>query len=264
LKENGTLIHRTAIVEQGAVLGTGVSVGPYAIVGPRAVVGDNCVLEPRAVLDGRVTLGKECRIGVGAVVGGPPQDLKYSGEDTEVIMGDRCTVREYATINRGTSERIRTEIGSGVFIMAYVHIAHDCLVGDEVILANCATLAGHVTVQDQAIVGGLTPVHQFAKVGRLSIVGGSTRITKDVPPFCKIAGNPARVSGLNTVGLSRRNYSPEEVSRLKKAYRIIFRSGINTSQALEKISADPSLSSDSNIRVLTEFIAGSERGICKN
>ena len=257
------MIHHTAIIESRVKLGKNVSVGPYTILRGDLAVGDDTVIDSHTLVEGRTTIGKGCRIGSFTAIGGAPQDMKYKGEDTEVIIGDECTIREFVTVNRGTGARMKTKIGSRVFLMSYVHIAHDCFIGDDVIMANCATLAGHVTVDDMAIVGGLTPVHQFVRVGKLSIIGGSSRITKDVVPFCKVAGNPAQVHGLNVIGLTRWGYEKSVKDRLKQAYKIVFRSGVNTSQALKKIESEVCFDCES-VRDFSEFIGGSRRGICKN
>lgn len=255
-------IHPTAVIEESVFMEEGVSVGPYAVLRGNLKIGKNSSIAAHAVIEGHTSIGPNCRIGIGAVIGNPPQDLKYAGEDTRVEIGENTVIREYVTVNRGTTARMKTSIGSGVLLMSYVHIAHDCIVGDGAILANCATLAGHVTVEEGAIIGGLTPVHQFARVGAFSIIGGGTRISKDVVPFSKIAGNPARMAGLNMIGLRRRGFSEEERNALAKAYRTLFRSKMNTTQALEALEADSSISSE-NVRRLIHFIRSSSRGICK-
>jgi len=256
-------IHPTAIIEDNTEVAEDVIIGPYSVIKSGVSIGSGTTIDAHTVIEGRTTIGKNNKIGIGAVIGNPPQDLKYNGEDTETIIGDNCIIREYVTINRGTKDRKKTEIGNNTLIMSYVHVAHDCKVGDEVILANCATLAGHITVEDQAVIGGVTPIHQFSRIGKMAIVGGGTRIPKDVPPFCTIAGNPAQVCGLNDIGLKRRNYSAEERANLKKAYKLIFRAGLNTAQAAAEIEKNSFFNSES-VKYLIEFIKDSKRGIIKN
>lgn len=256
------IIHPTAVIEDSVSLGDGVCVGPYAVIRENVSIGSGTQVNAHSVIEGNTTIGKDCRIGIGAVIGNPPQDLKYDDEATEVIIGDRTVIREYVTINRGTTHRMKTVVGSDVLLMSYVHVAHDCIVGNNVILANCVTLAGHVTVEDSAIVGGLTPIHQFVTVGKMSIVGGGSRVPKDIPPYCRLAGNPLKVSGLNTIGLTRRNYSKKQRELLTKAYKTLFRSGLNTTQAIEYIEKNLEITDE--ISYLLDFIKRSERGICKS
>jgi UDP-N-acetylglucosamine acyltransferase len=254
-----TLIHPTAIVSPDATLGDGVQVGAFAIVGESCVVGPGCVLAPRSTLERNVTLGTNVRIGIGSVIGGDPQDLKYKGEQTTVEIGDNTTIREYATVNRGTTDSWKTTIGRNTFLMSYVHVAHDCHIGDGVILANGVQLAGHITVEDRAIISGLTAAHQFVRIGSFSFIGGCSRVAKDVPPFLKAVGNPLRLYGLNSVGLER-NGIPEEVRReLKRAYRLFFRSELNVSQARERAHAE--LEPYAEVQHFLEFFDESRRGV---
>ncbi len=257
------MIHSTAIIGKNVKLSDNVEVGPYTVIRGNVEIGEGTSVDSHVVIEGKTRIGKECRIYPGAVIGTPPQDLKCSGKDTEVVIGDKTIIREYVTVNRGTVDKGTTQIGSRVYIMAYAHIAHDCTVMDEVILANCATLAGHVTVYEQAIIGGLTPVHQFVRIGNLAFVGGGTRVVKDIPPYCKAAGSPPRICGLNDVGLRRRNYSRQSRQRLKKIYRLVFRSGMNTRQAVRKIEGDSSFDFPETERFIS-FIKNSKRGIFKN
>ncbi len=256
-------IHSTAIIEEGAEIHESVIVGPYAVIGKDVKIGMGTKVCTHAVIEGRTVLGENNFIGIGVVIGNPPQDLKYNGEDTEVVIGSNNTIREYVTINRGTVDRKKTLMGDNILLMAYVHIAHDCIVGSNAILANCATLAGHVTIEENAIIGGLTPIHQFVRIGRYAIVGGGSRVPKDVPPYCRLAGNPLKVYGLNIVGLTRSNFSKEDKEQLSTAYRIIFRSGLNTTQAVSRIKTDSKLTS-SHVKDLVEFIENSKRGITKS
>ena len=251
-------IHPTAIVHAGAEIGSGVEIGAFAIVGEGCVVGDGCVIAPRATLERNVTLGAGVKVGVGSVLGGDPQDLKYKGEPTIVEVGEGTTIREYSTINRGTTQSFRTTVGKGCFLMSYVHLAHDCHIGDGVIISNGTQLAGHVTIDDKAILSGLVAVHQFATIGRYSFIGGCSRVAKDVPPYVKAVGNPIKLYGLNSVGLERNGF-PEDVRReLKRAYRLFFKSELNLSQARERATAE--LHQYPEIQEFLAFFDRSDRG----
>ena len=253
-----TPIHPTAIVHAGAEIGSGVEIGAFAIVGEGCVVGDGCVIASRATLERNVTLGAGVKVGVGSVLGGDPQDLKYKGEPTVVEVGEGTTIREYTTINRGTTQSFRTTVGKGCFLMSYVHLAHDCHVGDGVIISNGTQLAGHVTIDEKAILSGLVAVHQFATIGRYSFVGGCSRVAKDVPPYVKAVGNPIKLYGLNSVGLERNGF-PEDVRReLKRAYRLFFKSELNLSQARERATAE--LHQYPEIQEFLAFFDRSDRG----
>jgi UDP-N-acetylglucosamine acyltransferase len=231
-------IHPTALVDAGAEIGDGVEIGAQAIVGEGCTIGDGSIISPRAVLERNVILGCGVKVGVGTVLGGDPQDLKYKGEHTTVEIGDGTTIREYTTINRGTTQSYKTTVEKGCFLMSYVHLAHDCHIGDGVIISNGTQLAGHVTVDEKAIISGLVAVHQFATIGRFSFIGGCSRVAKDVPPYVKAVGNPIKLYGLNTVGLERNGF-PEDVRReLKRAYRLFFKSELNLSQARERAVAE--------------------------
>jgi UDP-N-acetylglucosamine acyltransferase len=231
-------IHPTALVDDSAVIGADVEIGPFAIVGPGCVIGDGCHVAARATLERNVHLAPRVRIGIGSVLGGDPQDLKYRGEETTVEIGEGTVVREYATINRGTTHSMRTTVGRNCFIMSYVHLAHDCHLGDGVIISNATQLAGHVTVEDRAILSGVSAVHQFALIGKFSFVGGCSRVAKDVPPFVKAVGNPIKLYGLNRVGLERNGFAPEVLKELKRAYRLLFASTHNITQARELARAE--------------------------
>ena len=251
-------IHPTAIVHAGAEIGSGVEIGAFAIVGEGCVVGDGCVIASRATLERNVTLGAGVKVGGGSVLGGDPQDLKYKGEPTVVEVGEGTTIREYTTINRGTTQSFRTTVGKGCFLMSYVHLAHDCHVGDGVIISNGTQLAGHVTIDEKAILSGLVAVHQFATIGRYSFVGGCSRVAKDVPPYVKAVGNPIKLYGLNSVGLERNGF-PEDVRReLKRAYRLFFKSELNLSQARERATAE--LHQYPEIQEFLAFFDRSDRG----
>ena len=252
-------IHPTAIVSSSAELGDDVEVGPFAIIGDECVIGDGSVVAARATLERFVTLGRNVKIGIGSVLGGDPQDLKFKGERTTVEIGDNTVVREYATINRGTSQSFRTSVGPNSFVMSYVHLAHDCHVGEGVVLANMVQLAGHVTVEDRVILSGVTAVHQFTRIGRNAIVGGCSRVSKDVPPFVKAVGNPMKLYGLNSIGLQRNGFSAETILELKRAYRLLFRSDLNIAQAVERVTAE--VEQIPEVVQLVEFVEASQRGV---
>jgi UDP-N-acetylglucosamine acyltransferase len=254
-----TSIHPTAIVDAKAELGADVEIGAYAYVGPHCVVGDGARIHMRAVLEEHVKLEPRVTVGIGTVLGGRPQDLKFKGEVTTVEIGEGTTLREYLTINRGTSESFKTTVGKNCFLMSYVHLAHDCHVGDGVIISNGTQLAGHVKVDDRAIISGLCAVHQFAKIGRHAFVGGMSRVSKDIPPYVKAVGNPVKLYGLNSVGLQRSGFPDEVVSELKKAYRLFFRSDVNITQALEKAVAE--LKPFPEVQAFVAFVEESGRGV---
>jgi UDP-N-acetylglucosamine acyltransferase len=251
-------IHPTAIVDPKAELGRDVEIGPWAYVGPHCIVGDGSVIQMRATLEEHVILAPRVTVGIGSVLGGKPQDLKFKGEVTTVEIGEGTTLREYLTINRGTSESYKTTVGKNCFLMSYVHLAHDCHVGDGVIISNGTQLAGHVTVHDKAIISGLCAVHQFAKIGRYAFIGGCSRISKDIPPFVKAVGNPVQLYGLNSVGLQRNGFKEEVVSELKKAYRLFFRSDLNITQALERVG---DLKPFPEVQAFVDFVEASGRGV---
>ena len=252
-------IHSSAIISRRAEIGSGVSIGAYAIVGDGCVIGDGCTIAPHAVLERNVRLEKNVRIGVGSVLGGDPQDLKFKGEETTVEIGEGSVIREYSTINRGTSESMKTTVGRHCFIMTYVHLAHDCHIGDGVIISNATQLAGHVTVEEKAILSGVSAVHQFALIGKYSFIGGCSRVAKDVPPYVKAVGNPVRLYGLNTVGLQRNGFSEETIKELKRAYRLFFKSDdLNLAQA--RARAETELKPIPEVQAFLKFFERSERG----
>lgn len=252
-------VHPTAIVDSTAALGVDVEIGPWAIVGPQCVVGDGSTVAARATLERNVRLGQRVQIGIGAILGGDPQDLKYRGEETWVDIGDDSAVREYATINRGTSHSLTTRVGKHCFLMSYVHLAHDCDIGDHVIISNGTQLAGHVTVEDRATISGLCAVHQFARVGRHAFIGGCSRVAQDVPPFVRAVGNPIKLFGLNSIGLQRNGFDAEVLSELKRAYRLCFRSDLNLSQGVERARAE--VADVPDVRHFLAFIEASQRGV---
>ncbi len=252
-------VDNRAVVDPGAQLEPGVVVGPFAVIEENTVIGAGTVIGSHALVASGARIGKDCRIHHGAVIGSPPQDLKFRGEQTTLEIGNHTTVREYATLNRGTSERGRTTIGSHCFIMAYAHVAHDCSVGNNVILANSVNMAGHVVIEDFVVIGGLVPVHQFVRIGRHAMIGGGFRVPKDVPPYILAGQEPLVFQGLNLVGLKRRNFSRESLDLLRKTYQIIYDSNLNVSQAIERIRGE--ITQTEEVAVLVEFIEKSKRGI---
>lgn len=254
-------IHPTAIINDGAQLGSSVVIGPYCVVGPDVRIGEGTRLMSHVVLEGVTTIGRGCTIFPFACIGTQTQDLKFTGAKTFVKIGNDTTIREYVTVNSGTSEGEVTQVGSNCHIMAYSHVAHACTVGDRVIMANCATLAGEVEVESDSILGGLVAVHQFCRIGKMCIVGGCSKVTQDAPPYMTVDGHPAAVRGLNIVGLKRKGYDVKAVKLLKEAYRYLYRSGLSTSHAVEKIGAH--IESIPEIQHLLSFVSTSQRGIIK-
>lgn len=252
-------VHPTALIDPGAELGEGVTVGPYSIIGPGVTIGPGTTVASHVVIERDTAVGRECVIASGAILGTAPQDLKYAGESTRLMVGDRTTIREYATLNRGTSAQGYTSVGSDCMLMAYVHIAHDCRIGDNVILSNAVNMAGHVTINDWAIVGGMTPIHQFVRIGAHAFVGGGSRVAKDIPPFVKAAGSPVELYGLNSVGLQRRGFSEDVRRELKRAYRLFFASSHNTTQALAR--AREELRDLPEVETFLSFFAATDRGV---
>jgi|WetSurMetagenome_2_1015567.scaffolds.fasta_scaffold20690_4 UDP-N-acetylglucosamine acyltransferase len=255
----GVVIDSLALVSKKAQLGENVIVGPSAIIGDDVILGDGSVVGPYAIIQQGARLGKECRIASFAVVGGPPQDLKYKNEPTVLEIGDHCDIREYVTLNRGTIETGKTVIGNNCMFMANAHVAHDCVIGDYCILANSVPLAGHVTLGSWVIIGGLTPIHQFVHIGDHTMIGGGYRVTKDIPPFIRAGREPMVFEGLNSVGLRRRGFSPKAIELIEKAYVFLYQSKLNVSQAVVRIKEE--LEQTPEIENILKFIAGSKRGI---
>ncbi|MCD5401112.1 acyl-ACP--UDP-N-acetylglucosamine O-acyltransferase [candidate division NPL-UPA2 bacterium] len=252
-------IHPTAIIHPGARLAPGVEIGPYTSIGENVSLGPGTIVGDHAFIDGWTSIGEGNRIFPGAVIGTEPQDLKYKGEKTSLEIGDNNVIREYVTIHRGTvGGGGKTTIGNNCFFMVYTHVAHDCHIGDNVVMSNLATLGGHVTIQDGVWLGGLVGLHHFVTVGRLAFLGGYSKIVKDVPPFMLADGQPAVVKGLNLVGLRRANLSKEKIASLKKAHQILYRSRLNTSQAIERIEREVELTEE--VSFLIEFIKRAARG----
>ncbi len=252
-------VHPTAIISPDAEIGSDVEIGAFAIVGEGCTIGDGCVIAPRATLERNVTLGRSVQVGIGSILGGAPQDLKYAGEETTVEVGDGTVIREYATINRGTAHSFKTTVGRNCLLMSYVHLGHDCQIGNGVILSNMVQLAGHVTIDDKAILSGLCAVHQFARIGRNAFIGGCSRVSKDIPPFLKAVGNPVKLYGLNTVGLQRNGMEEDTIRELKRAYRLFFRSDLNVTQAIERAQSE--LEPYPEVNELIRFVEASERGV---
>jgi len=253
------LRHPSAIIDPGAELADSVAVGPFSIIGPGVRLGHGVRVDSHVLIERDTDIGEGCRLCKGAVLGTDPQDLKYAGEASRLEIGCRTTIREYATLNRGTAAAGTTRVGNDCLIMAYAHVAHDCQLGDHVVLANAVNMGGHVTIEEWAIIGGLTAIHQFVRIGQHSFVGGASRVVQDVAPFVVVAGSPCSAYGPNVVGLRRRNFSPETVRTIRSAYRRIFQSNANIGQALAEL--EPVAARSPEVRCLIEFIRRSERGI---
>lgn len=253
-------IHETAIIHPNAQLGQDVEVGPYCIIEENVKIGDRVKLGPFVHLKGWTTIGKDCNIYTGVIIGSEPKDLKYKeGDRSFVIIGDRNNIHEYTSIARATARDAATEIGNDNLLMAYIHVAHDCKIGNNIIMASFATLGGHVIVEDRAVIGAQSAIHQFVRIGSMAIAGACAKIVQDVPPFMISDGYPASVRGLNTVGLRRNNVSSETRLLLRKAYKILFRSELNRAQSIEKVRAE--LGTSPELEHLLKFIETSQRGI---
>ena len=256
------MIDPAAVIDPGAELASGVSVGPYSIIGPDVVIGAGTAIGPHVVINGPTRIGCDNRIFQFASIGDAPQDKKYAGEPTRLEIGDRNTIREFVTINRGTvQDEGLTALGNDNWIMAYVHIAHDCRIGDNTIFANNASLAGHVRIGDYAILGGFTLVHQFCAIGCHALTAFGSGISKDVPPYITVGGSPARAYGLNMEGLRRRGFSPESRMALKRAYKILYRENRSFEDALAQLRQQAA--TDPDVAVLTEFLENQTRGIVR-
>ncbi|MBE9546646.1 MAG: acyl-ACP--UDP-N-acetylglucosamine O-acyltransferase [Proteobacteria bacterium] len=255
-------IHPTAIVSPEAHLEEGVEVGPYTVINPDVTIGKNTVIGPHVVIESHTDIGENCRIFQFCSLGGDPQDLKFGGEESRVIIGNNNTIREYVTINRATSADIGvTIIGDNNFLMAYCHIAHNCKLENNIVMANASTLAGHIHVEDYAIIGGMVGFHQFTRIGCHCMIGGASAVSKDVPPYVLAAGNYAEVQGLNLIGLKRRGFKKETIRALKKAYTIIFRSSLLLSEAIKRVEEE--VEDIPEVKHFIDFIQKSERGICR-
>ena len=255
-----TKIHSTALIDPKAELASGVTVGPYSIIKSHVVIGPDTEIGPHVVIKEHTQIGARCRIFQFASLGEIPQDLKFAGEDSQLVIGDDNTIREFATMHRGTAGGGGvTRVGNGNLFMAYTHIAHDCVVGNGVIMSNAATLGGHIIVEDRAILGGLAAVHQFTRIGRHAFIGGASAVPRDVPPYTMAVGNRAKLVGLNLVGLKRQGFTDSNLQALKQAFEILFLSGLNLKEAMERVRQDlPPLP---EIQHILDFVATSERGL---
>ncbi|MBN2517156.1 MAG: acyl-ACP--UDP-N-acetylglucosamine O-acyltransferase [Deltaproteobacteria bacterium] len=255
-------IHSTAVVSPEANLQEGIEIGPYSIIGPNVTIGKETVIGPHVVIEGNTEIGERCRIFQFVSIGAVPQDLKFDGKESKVIIGNNNTIREFATIHSATSADIgMTFLGDNNLIMAYCHVAHNCKLGNNIIMANAANLAGHIHVEDYAIIGGLSGVHQFTRIGCHSIIGGASAVVKDIPPYITVSGNRAKPYGLNLIGLKRRGFPEETIKALKKAYKITFRSSLLLSVAIERIKEE--VEDLPEVRHFTNFIKNAKRGICR-
>lgn len=252
-------IHPTALVSKKAKLAGDISVGPYSIIGDAVTIGAGTKIGAYCVIEGNTTIGSNCEIFTGAVVGSRPQDLKYKGEKVFLDIGDGNIIREYCTFNPGTEELARTVVGNDNLFMAYSHIAHDCVIGNNCVIANNGTLAGHVTIEDKAVVGGLVAIHQFVRVGTLSIIGGCSKVVADIPPYSTCDGHPARVYGLNLIGLRRQKVSKDSIGLLDRAFKVLFSEGLLVKHSLEKIEKEIKVTPE--ISYLINFIKNSKRGL---
>ncbi len=255
-------IHPTAIISKKAKIGSSVEIGPYSIIGDGVVIEDNCKIHAHVVVDGNTSVGKNCQIFKGAAIGGIPQDLKYKGEKAFLEIGEGNIIREFCTLNIGSTEGSKTIIGQGNLFMAYCHVAHDCLIGNNCIIANSAAIAGHVIIEDRAVIGGIVAIHQFVRVGKLSIIGGCSKVVQDIPPYSTCDGHPAEVYGLNLVGLRRQNIPRESIKTLDHAFGILFNKGLSIKHALEELSQETNITAE--ITYLIDFIKKTERGISRS
>ena len=255
-------IHKSAIVSKKAKLAKDLQIGPYSIIGDNVRIGSGTKIGAFCVIEGNTTIGGTCEIYTGAVLGSPPQDLKYKGEKSFLEIGNNNIIREYATFNPGTIEGGKTIVGDNNLFMAYSHIAHDCIVGDNCVIANNGTLAGHVSVEDKAVIGGLVAIHQFVRIGRLSIIGGCSKVVQDIPPYSTCDGHPARIYGINLIGLRRNGVTKDAIEQLNRVFDILFNSGLSIKHALEKIGQE--LVPAEETAVLIDFVKNSQRGIARS
>jgi UDP-N-acetylglucosamine acyltransferase len=256
------MIHPTAIVDPQAEIGTDVEIGPYAVIAAHVSIGDRTTIGSHTVIDSYVSIGADCRIFHHAAIGAVPQSIKFKGEITHVKIGPGCVIREFVTIHRGTEFGGGiTELGEQNFLMAYTHVAHDCLTGCKVVLANNTTLAGHIVIGNYATVGGLVGIHQFVRIGDYAFIGGKSAVGKDIPPYVIAAGDRAKMHGLNTVGLKRHGFSPQTLISLKRTYRIIFRLGLTLKEAIARVGAE--VEQTPEVINFVDFIENSQRGIAR-
>ncbi len=255
-------IHPTAIISPEAKLADNVSVGPYSVISGQVSIGAGTKIGAHCVIEGNTTLGRNCEVFTGAVIGSRPQDLKFKGEKVFLEIGDNNIIREYCTLNPGTGEGSKTIVGDNNLLMAYSHVAHDCRVGSNCVLANNSTLAGHVIIEDKAVIGGIVAIHQFVRIGMLSIIGGCSKVVQDIPPFSTCDGHPARVYGLNLVGLKRKGISHDAIKHIDRAFKLIFNSGLTPKHALEQVEKE--IPKTEEISYLIDFIKNSERGLVRS
>ncbi|BBB90322.1 MAG TPA: acyl-ACP--UDP-N-acetylglucosamine O-acyltransferase [Methylomusa anaerophila] len=255
-------IHETAVIHPNARIGRDAVIGPYAVIGENVRIDDGAHIGAHAVIDGWTQIGKNCMVFPGASIGAEPQDLKFRGEKSYVFIGDNTKIREFATINRATGEGEETRVGSNCMLQSYTHVAHNCVIGNHVIMSSAAMLAGHVVVEDRAIIGGQVGVHQFVKIGRNAMVGGASKVVQDVPPFVTVDGHPASVRGLNKVGIARAGIGELARRNLKKAYKILYCSGLNLAQATAVMEEE--LESCEEVEHLLRFLRNVGRGICRS
>ena len=254
-------IHETAVVYPGARIGKNVEIGPYSVIGENVEIGEGTVIGPHVVITGWTSIGRDCKIYQFASIGEEPQDLKFAGEKSYVFIGDRTKIREGATVHRATGEGEETRIGNDCLLMAYTHVAHNCVLGNNIIMSNASMLAGHVVVEDRVVIGGITGVHQFVKIGRNAMIGGTSKLVQDVVPYTIVDGHPAYVVGLNSVGISRAGIPVESRRNIKKAYKILYRSGLSLAQAIAMIEQE--VDSCEEVEHFLRFLRNAERGICR-
>lgn len=255
------MISKLASIHPDAKIGANVEIGPFVTIDRDVIIGDNCVIESNATICRFTRLGNNCHVFPSAVIGAIPQDLKFRGEETWAVIGDNCVLREFVTVHRGTASKGKTIVGNNNLIMAYCHIAHDCILHDNIIMSNCTQLAGEVEVDDFAIIGGGTLVHQFSHIGSHVMIQGGSKVNKDIPPFSVIAREPIAFCGINSVGLNRRGFTPDQIHTIQEVYRCIYQAGMNTTQALNHIEATMPASPERD--TIVSFIRNSTRGIVK-
>lgn len=261
--EKNIKIHPSSIINSQAILEEGVEIGPFSIIGKNVKIGKNTKIHSSVLIDGWTTIGENCDIYTGTIIGTPPQDLKYKGEKTYVIIGNNNIIREYVTIHRSSGKENKTLIGSNNLIMAYVHIAHNCIIGNQIVIANSCGLSGHVEIHNQSIIGGFVGIHQFVKIGKLAMIGGYSKIVKDIPPFAIADGQPAKLYGINAIGLKRKGISLQERNNLKRAYKLLCHSNLNLSQAINAIQLE--INPTNEINELINFLKNpSKMGILIN
>jgi UDP-N-acetylglucosamine acyltransferase len=254
-------VDNTSIVNPRAEIGNNVNIGPYSIIGPNVKIGNNCVIDSHVVIDGWTTIGENNRIFKGAVIGGEPQDLKYKGDRSYTVIGNNNKIREFVTVNRATNPDGETRIGNNCLLMAYSHVAHNCVLHDGIVMANASALGGHIIIESGVIIGGLTAIHQFVRIGRGSILGGMSRITMDIIPYAKASGTPCKLYGLNVIGLERKGFGKDVIKKLKKAYKILFRMHLGLDEACSMVEAE--LGDINEVRDILNFIRVSKRGLCR-